>query len=124
MLWTDPNLTKKGWWAVTEPVLSYTVIDVEFNPAAIGSSDIFSFSIAGVPWTPKVLTVKPGIATIVFRLSTRQPALFAAAFQTSPVQWFETSETGTNTLTPTLTPQMFVVQHMGDQVLTIQDFNS
>jgi hypothetical protein len=66
------------------------------------------------------LTVPQGITMIVFLLETiNSPSSEVAVFQTSPIQWFQADGT-----TPAPTPKMFIVQRLGDQNITILDFNS
>ncbi len=121
---------------MTEPVLSYHRIDVEFNPEAIGNPDIDIFTFTredGLPLPDKSIKVDPGIGMIIFKLSTKPPAdgpppFPQATFQTYPIQWLEAIEggvnNGANSGQPTLTPGMFVVQRIGDNILTLIDYNS
>ena len=112
-------------------------IDVTFYPDNIGlKGPLFGFTgdvgiivIDGAEY-PKI-SVPQGIAMIVFTLSTytaptiKHQPLSSAVFQTSPVQWFETAkEGGGNSGEPALEPLMFMSQRIGDQTLTLIDFNS
>ena len=61
---------------------------------------------------------------IVFNLTTVASAPDAASFQTSPIQWFQTSADGTSTDMPVEVPNMFTFQRISNQTVTLLDFNS
>ena len=118
---------------MAELLLNYFSIDVEFLPENIGTSDsLFEFTMDGEVLPDKRIIVFPGITMLIFTLRTRPPIVGPApppaVFQTSPIQWFETvregPEAGLNSNAPTQTPGMFLVQRLGDTVLTLVDFNS
>lgn len=105
-------------------------VTVTFNPNNIGNPDpaanpLFTFSGDIVGTT---ITVPAGLGLIVLDLETVPipilPAPAPAVFQTTPVQWFRTGADGTSTFEPSLRPGMFMFQRIGDQTVTLLDFNS
>jgi hypothetical protein len=117
---------------VTDPVLSYQRISVEFDPAAIGTPEIFTFTKDGAPLPDKMIEVPHGIGMIMFELSTKPPVdnpptFPTGVFQTYPIQWMEAERApnvGANSGVPASPPEMFIVQKIGDTLLTLVDFNS
>src|SRR5262249_59681406 len=97
-----------------------------FQPENIGSgSSLFTFSgDIEDPTTLKLIKIPSGIGIIVFNLSTAPGAPYQAVFQTSPIEWLEITPEGGTTNLPTLAPHMFVFQRIGNNTVTLIDFNS
>jgi hypothetical protein len=104
--------------------LSRLVIEVTFHPENIGTdSSIFTFG-GDITLPEKVITVPQGIGMIIFNLQTQPATAGQAVFQTSPIEWLGTTPEGKSTGIPVLAPHMFVFQRIGDNILTLIDFNS
>jgi len=111
--------------------LQRLVIDATFHPDRIGNPDpqgfpLFTFS-GDIDSSTREITVRQGIAMIIFNLITEEigtPPFRKAVFQFEPVQWFETGDNGESTGNPALQPHMFMFQRIGDETVTLIDFNS
>ncbi|HTQ80438.1 MAG TPA: hypothetical protein VMM92_10615 [Thermoanaerobaculia bacterium] len=99
-------------------------IEATFHPENIGVSGAPLLTYSGDITPDREVSVPAGIALIVFNLNTSPSSPIKALFQTSPVQWFETQLDGTNSRVPTLLPDMFMFQRIGDTTVTLLDFNS
>jgi hypothetical protein len=115
------------------PTLQFYVINAVFHPDRIGNPDperfpLFTFSGDNIDPSTREITVWRGIAMIIFNLSTEQigtpPFPSDAKFQFEPVQWFQHGDDGKSTGNPAIQPNMFTLQRIGDNTVTLIDFNS
>lgn len=100
------------------PLITHIKVIFDPTPISAGGLPIFTFEPAG-PYS-----IPQGLTMIVFTLDTSGDGDAEALFQTTPVQWFETAEDGDATTNPALLPGMFMFQRLGDQLVTLLDFNS
>jgi hypothetical protein len=102
------------WIPVT---LNMVQVTATFDPTAIGTlTNPLATNIGA-----EGLVIPPGLTMIVMTLVTSPPGDFGpAVFQTSPIQWFDAD----NAAAPVLAPHMYLIQRIGDQQITLLDFNS
>ena len=110
---------------MADQLLARFDVHVTFNPAGITDPaiPILSFSGSGIKLPEKEIVVKPGIGMIVFDLADADGS-HNARFQTSPIQWLAPPPPGMPANIPVTTPDMFMIQRIGDWNLTVLDFNS
>jgi hypothetical protein len=104
------------WYPAT---LNMVEVIATFNPTNIGSpTNPLSTNIE-----PDGLRIEPGLTMIVMKLVTSPDppsGILPAVFQTNPIQWFDAD----NAAAPVLDPGMYLIQRIGDNQITLLDFNS
>ena len=107
-------------------ILSVTMYNVlvTFNAAALTDPEQQLFTFGGdASGEGAPLSVFSGLGLVVFQLQTENGDGSAAAFLSSPIQWFDQSAPG-GPLTPIVQPAAILVQWFDANHFTVVDFNS
>jgi hypothetical protein len=136
VLWTDRELTQKGWNAMLQPSVKLSRVTVFFNPTSLLVPDVNPIylwcddfyvdqSVDG-----NAISIPQGITMIAFdliQLPGGDPLIAPASFGTEPgnvestITWFDPEDPDNPTSTA---PAVFLVQSFSPSHCTVIDFNT